>query len=396
MKKVFKFLIAGALALSGCGSMSNDQLLKNRVAGQQGQTTTTFFETPEEIQAGFDKLNDDIVNGRIPPASFPRVFKPGGPPGPPGPTEPEQEPDTSPIQTGVSLPPLGESCDRNLDGVLICPTTEPSTPSTSLYQPSTSTASSTSTSTTTKPTTTSTSTSTSTSSPTTSTTSSTVPVVRAVVWAGGTLADAISVAGAGHKVTGLVHSNGGFTVAGAGSQFVGGVEYATTLLNTSAGSTFSPAAVKKPVGAAVLVNLAPYQPGGTATTGTYKAVPVSSCINGVYTVAASALATGVVYVPCSITITGAGISKATTIVAAGNVTISGAQITLTANTNLPSIVATGNVTVSGAGSAIANEVRSGATFTSSGAANKFACIAATKIALQGSAATITGTCTVTP
>jgi hypothetical protein len=67
-----------------------------------------------------------------------------------------------------------------------------------------------------------------------------------------------------------------------------------------------------------------------------------------------------------------------------------------AETLLPSITATGNITISGAGSTLANEIRTAATFTSSGAGNKFGCVAAQKIVVQGSASNVTGSCSVTP
>jgi cytoskeletal protein CcmA (bactofilin family) len=301
---------------------------------------------------------------------------------------------------GPTLAPIAyDGCFANDVGDVICPSTTTSTstlPATTLATTSTST--STSTSTPTLATSTTTTTTTTSSTTTSSSTTSTVPSSTGFgVLAGSTAADSFLIAGSGHSVTGAVKSNGGIVVTGAASRVSGVTEYATTLSVSGVGNTFTPTPVKKAAGLPISVSLVPYLPGGSvaSTAVAYTAVAASSCVAGTWTVSATQLPLGVVYVPCAVNVTGTGVSRATSIVANGAITVSGAGLKLSAVSAYPSLLSTGPIMISGASPQFAGQVRSESTFTPSGAGASFGCIAADKVAIKGAGAIVTGNCKVT-
>lgn len=161
-----------------------------------------------------------------------------------------------------------------------------------------------------------------------------------------------------------MHSEGGITIVGAGATLSGGTEYATSLTASGAGSTFTPAPrqVAPQQGTPVLTDISSYRPGGPLAIGpNYVAIPSTACVSGVWSPSPAQSYTGVVYVPCAVSITRANTTIAATIAAEGPVRITGANINIgRADPGTPSIVTgvagTDAIVISGAKSNIAGTV----------------------------------------
>ena len=165
------------------------------------------------------------------------------------------------------------------------------------------------------------------------------------LWATSTAADAISVTGEGFAADGRVHSEGGIRLRGAGHILSGGVEYGTVLDSAGAAMTITPAAVRAQAGQGgpAVPQMDQYRPGGAASRSgaPYTAVSKSDCVNGAWTPKAEMVLTGVVYVPCGLTLTRPGAYGAT-FAAEGPITVSGSKATvgqaLPAGAGQPSLV----------------------------------------------------------
>ena len=164
----------------------------------------------------------------------------------------------------------------------------------------------------------------------------------AALWASSTRPDAIDLRGGGVAANGLIHSEGGITIAGAGATLTGGTEYTSSLVLNGAGSTFTPAPrrVLARQGSPLSVEISSYRPGGSLAAGpNYLAVAPSACVGGVWSPTPAQQYSGVVYVPCAVSITQANTTVAATIAAEGPVKVSGANITIgRAESGVPSIV----------------------------------------------------------
>ncbi|MEV4706448.1 hypothetical protein [Actinoplanes sp. NPDC049316] len=161
-------------------------------------------------------------------------------------------------------------------------------------------------------------------------TSTTIRPTPAAVglWASGTTADALTLNGAGIAVTGPVHSNGGITVTGSGTTVSRGAEYATTLSVRGAGSSVPDAHRVDRGDPPAAATVDAYRPGGPAARDAgYHAIPASACKQNRWTVRGDDVPSGVVYVPCAVTINGSGRVSAV-IVAEGPITAAGASLIL--------------------------------------------------------------------
>jgi RHS repeat-associated protein/uncharacterized repeat protein (TIGR01451 family) len=153
------------------------------------------------------------------------------------------------------------------------------------------------------------------------------PAQPAALFAASTAdSEAIRVSGSGNAVTGLSHSNAGIRVSGSGHAFVGGTQYATTLTVQGSGSTFDPAAVLAPAGGFPFEFVwADYQPVGRAATAAgaaYHQIASSECKGGKWK-PATPLAAGLYVVPCGVQISGSDVAGNVTIVASGDIKVSG-------------------------------------------------------------------------
>lgn len=146
------------------------------------------------------------------------------------------------------------------------------------------------------------------------------------LWATSTAADAISVTGARFTADGRVHSEGGILVRGAGHVLTGGVEYGTVLDSAGGPNTITPAAVlmRTGKGGPEVPQMDQYRPGGAVSRSgaPYIAVSKGDCVNGGWVPPAGMVLTGVVYVPCALTLSGSGTFGAT-FAAEGPITVSG-------------------------------------------------------------------------
>jgi hypothetical protein len=224
------------------------------------------------------------------------------------------------------------------------------------------------------------------------------PPVSAVsvgaVFATGT--DGVVFSGSGHKATGTVHSESKVRVSGAGHSLVGGVEYVSSLTVSGAGSVIVPAGLKVIAGGVpVSVGVADYRPGGPAAGvlgASLQSVPLSKCVggaNGVWSPAAADLTDGVIYyIPCGVTLAGAGLTKTVSLVAEGSIKVTGAGVSLTsAHPSTPALLsgngAVGAVAVSSANVSVRGSIRTPGGITISGAG-------ATVCSLLGSNVNING------
>lgn len=165
------------------------------------------------------------------------------------------------------------------------------------------------------------------------------------LWATSTAADAISVTGARFAADGRVHSEGGIFVRGTGQVLTGGVEYGTVLDSAGGPKTITPAALRTQTGdgGPAVPQMNQYRPGGAASHSgaPYIAVSRIDCVNGAWTPPTGMMLTGVVYVPCAVSLTGSGTFGAT-FAAEGPITVSGSRATvgqdLPAGAGQPSLV----------------------------------------------------------
>lgn len=134
----------------------------------------------------------------------------------------------------------------------------------------------------------------------------------------------LAVTGAGAQVTLLIHGERSVKLGGAMGRYTGGVEYVADL-NAHKSAVIDPAPLKIPEGEQTppVLKLASYRPGApeaVAAGAQYRAVSPAACVNGTWTPKAADL-TGVVYVPCSVLISGVGLSATVTLVAEGGVKV---------------------------------------------------------------------------
>lgn len=149
----------------------------------------------------------------------------------------------------------------------------------------------------------------------------------ASIWAGdGSDSKALWVTGSNNSFSSLTHANGGIKVSGSAHSFTGGTEYGSTMSVTGSGTVFDPAAVQAPSGPfPVGIDLGSYAPGG----------PVAASIGAAYHVVDSAdckgsgwrpdkpLVAGIYWVPCGVKISGSDVAGRVTIIASGQVHVSG-------------------------------------------------------------------------
>lgn len=164
------------------------------------------------------------------------------------------------------------------------------------------------------------------------------------LWATSTAADAIAVTGARFSADGRVHSEGGIELRGAAPVLTGGVEYGTVLDSADVSKTITPPAVRTASGQGdpAVPQMEQYRPGpASLLSRSYRAISKSDCVNGAWTPPAGMVLTGVVYVPCGLTLTRPGIYGAA-FAAEGPITISGSKATvgqpLPAGAGRPSLI----------------------------------------------------------
>jgi hypothetical protein len=107
---------------------------------------------------------------------------------------------------------------------------------------------------------------------------------------------------------------------------------------------------------------------------------------------ATNLPVGIVYVPCAVSVTGNDISKQTSIVATGNITITGNQLRILGAPNEPSFVTPGNVTLSGTGGNFPNGLTAGNKVTVTANSMSIGCVGASAVVITGNSIAVTGTC----
>jgi hypothetical protein len=150
----------------------------------------------------------------------------------------------------------------------------------------------------------------------------------AALWATSTAPKALTITGADTMVSGRVHSNADLTISGARITLPAGAEYVTQLHVTGAGHVVPSPRQVAAGGLPATIAISDYRPGGAravAAGARYHVVPASECRNRQWSVAADAVPAGVVYVPCAVTISGAGRIGAL-VVAEGPIHLSGARI----------------------------------------------------------------------
>ncbi|GIJ43368.1 hypothetical protein Val02_02540 [Virgisporangium aliadipatigenens] len=150
------------------------------------------------------------------------------------------------------------------------------------------------------------------------------------LWANSTKEGALTVTGADTTVTGPVHSNGSLSVTGARTTVPAGAEYVTTL--TVRGNGHQVTAPRKVTAGSppAVADIAAYRPGGAAAKAAgsmYRAIPASACKSGTWTARPSDITAGVLYVPCTVTVTGSGRINAT-IAAEGSVHLAGTDLAI--------------------------------------------------------------------
>ena len=161
------------------------------------------------------------------------------------------------------------------------------------------------------------------------TTTSTVDVlVPVALWHNSHDADAAMESTSGAvTVQGLTHSNDDIRIRGGAKTFTGPTEYVRTLDIGGAGATFNPAPVRtgvKPF--PITFAMADYRPGGPAAVEAGAAYhnQSSSCgSNGTWNVTGTQLTSGIYYVTCSVHLTGNPLGGTITLVAEGDIQVSG-------------------------------------------------------------------------
>lgn len=156
-----------------------------------------------------------------------------------------------------------------------------------------------------------------------------IPMI-ASLWALSPSSESLSIVGSGFQADGLVHSEAGVVLAGSGAKLLGGAEYVTNWRSVSSkGSTVNPTPVKVQAGqgAPLTSPIADYRPGGSvaSTASTYRAVPKSQCIDGMWRARSGDV--GVVYVPCGVVFGKSGDYPAT-YAAEGRIVIKGTSVAI--------------------------------------------------------------------
>jgi RHS repeat-associated protein/uncharacterized repeat protein (TIGR01451 family) len=160
-----------------------------------------------------------------------------------------------------------------------------------------------------------------------------VPGTGAGLWAQSTTApDTIKITGSNNMVTGLTHSNNTIRISGSNHQLTGGTEYRTTIGVTGSGTVIDPAATQKPSGPLPQTfTFGDYQPGGRAALAAgarYFIIASSECKGGKWK-PKKPLATGLYNVPCGIQVSGADVAGQVTLVAKGDIQVSGSDTSFT-------------------------------------------------------------------
>ncbi len=173
-------------------------------------------------------------------------------------------------------------------------------------------------------------------------------------------AGSVSLSGTGASISGYVHSETDLFISGGGARLTGGAERVGELLVSGTPATIDPAATTTAAGSRFrTVRVAAFRPGGAqaASAGaSYRAVPESACVDGVWKPRAADLQ-GVVYVPCSVQVSGAGLDRTVTIAAEGGIATSGSGLTLRpAGSSGATLVAGGPVRVAGSGTRLMGAV----------------------------------------
>jgi hypothetical protein len=202
--------------------------------------------------------------------------------------------------------------------------------------------------------------------------------------------------GAGHKVFAKVHSESSVQVSGSGHSFTGGMEYVSTLAINGAGTVLNPLATKVAAGLVpTTVTVADYRPGSPARTvlgGSLQPIPVSKCVGGAagtWTPNASELTNSTVYyVPCGVTLAGAGLTKTVSFVAEGPIKVTGAGVSLLAPfPNTPALLSGSTsgeaVSVSGANVTVQGSIRTPGGITISGASSTVCSLLGSTVNVRG-------------
>lgn len=216
---------------------------------------------------------------------------------------------------------------------------------------------------------------------------------RPALWATSTEADAIHVQGSRFRTGGLVHAEGSVTLAGSSNVLTGGLEHGRSLNILGTQNIINPAAVKTPPGQGSPrpATIADYRPGGKiAKKGpNYTAIPASACINGTWTPGAPRAVSGIVYVPCNVHLSVAGVYRAT-IAAEGTITTTPSGITVGRGAAAPGAQAlvsgsTGSaITLIGAETIVLGQTSAPGTILVTGARTRLGCGAVgAKIRVQG-------------
>jgi hypothetical protein len=162
------------------------------------------------------------------------------------------------------------------------------------------------------------------------------------LWASANASGAISLSKSILMTNGLVHSEGGITIHHTKGNLSGGTEYVTTLSKDTK-IKIGPAAVQVAPASAdpVTPTIADYRPGGAAAlaASSYTAIDPTQCVGGWWTPSRTATFTGVVYVPCGVSLTGSKPRTIpATIAAEGTIMIQSQKITIGQGASAPALV----------------------------------------------------------
>jgi hypothetical protein len=133
--------------------------------------------------------------------------------------------------------------------------------------------------------------------------------------------------------TGLVHSEGGLHIKKSKGRLTGGTEYAGEYSTQATNIRVQPAAQKVTggLGNPAVPTIADYRPGGPAAlaASSYTAVDAAHCQGGYWTPDSEATFSGVVYVPCGLSLTGGKQrSLGATFVAEGRIMVWASKLTV--------------------------------------------------------------------
>jgi hypothetical protein len=108
--------------------------------------------------------------------------------------------------------------------------------------------------------------------------------------------------------TGLVHSEGGLHIKKSKGRLTGGTEYAGEYSTQATNIRVNPAAhkVSGGLGNPAIPTIADYRPGGAAAlaASSYTSIDAAKCVGGYWTPDPKATFSGVVHVPCGLSLTG--------------------------------------------------------------------------------------------